>query len=80
MALLILSNIPAFAEVLIFCQLSWPAASDSWNVAVISDVKHKMHGLGMHAVGVCSLTIRSIGVNCMNVHTVDMPGMGMYER
>jgi hypothetical protein len=37
--------------------------SDSWHVAVNSNIKHKIHGMGMHDVG-----MHDVAVHYMAVH------------
>jgi hypothetical protein len=56
--------------------------SDSWHVAVNSDVKYTMHGIGVHDVVVHDVGIHDIGVHDValhdvTVHDVGMPGMAM---
>jgi hypothetical protein len=69
MMLLIYSDMPIFAVGLILKHLSWHVAvkpvwvfSDSWHVAVNSDIKQTMHGMGVHDIV---------------VHDVAVPGMAM---
>jgi hypothetical protein len=56
--------------------------SDSWHVAVNSDVKHTMHGMGVHDVVVHDLGMHDMGmhevvVHDVAVHDVGVPGMAM---
>jgi hypothetical protein len=79
MALLIFSDMQTFAEVLNLKQLSWHAAwflpySDSWQVAVNSDIKHSMHYMGGHDVAVHDVDVHSPEVYCVSMHGMDLPG------
>jgi hypothetical protein len=56
--------------------------SDSWHVAVNSDVKHTMHGMGVHDVVVHDVGMQDMGVHDVAVldvavHDVGMPGMAV---
>jgi hypothetical protein len=44
--------------------------SDSWHVAINSDVKYTIHVIGMHYMG----------LHNMYVHDVDVPGMGVHTK
>jgi hypothetical protein len=46
--------------------------SDSWHAAVSSDIKHTMHGMYMHNMGV-----HDVVMHYMAVHDVGMPGMSV---
>ncbi len=77
--LLIFSDMPIFAEGLILKHLSWHVAlkpvwvfSDSWHVAVNSDIKQTMHSMGMH-----DIVVHDVGMHGMGVHDVAVPGMAM---
>jgi hypothetical protein len=56
--------------------------SDSWHVAVNSDVKHTMHSMGMHDLGMNDMgmhdvAVHDMAVHDMAVHDVGFPGMAM---
>jgi hypothetical protein len=71
----------------------WPY-SDSWHVAVNSNVKHTngqgihdvamiymgVHDVGVHDVGarVHSMGVHSVGVYGVGVHGMDVPGVGVH--
>jgi hypothetical protein len=53
--------------------------SNSWHVAVNSDVKHTMHGIGVHDVvvhdvGMHDMGVHDVALHDMTVHNVGMPG------
>ncbi len=89
MTLLIFSDMPIFAVELILKHLSWHADvkpvwafSDSWHVALNSDVKETLHGMGMHDmvvhhVGMHDMGVHDVAVHYMAVHDVGLPGMAM---
>ncbi len=41
--------------------------SDSWPVAVNSDVKHTLYGMGMHSVGIHEMCVLSLGMGSIGV-------------
>ncbi len=51
--------------------------SDSWHVAVNSDIKHTMHGMGVQDVVVHDVGMHDMGVHDIVMHDVGMSGMGM---
>ncbi len=51
--------------------------SDSWHVAVNSDVKHTMHSMGVHDVGIHDMGMHDVTVHEVAVHDVGVPGMAM---
>jgi hypothetical protein len=56
--------------------------SDSWHVAVNSDVKHTMPGIGVHDVvvhdvGMHDMGVHDVAVHDVTVHDVGMPGMAV---
>jgi hypothetical protein len=89
MTLLIFSDMPIFAVRLILKHLSWHAAvkpvwafSDSWHVAVNSDVKQSMYGMGvhdivMHDVGMPDMDVHYVAVHYVAMHDVGVLGMAM---
>jgi hypothetical protein len=50
------------------------AYSDSWHVAVNSDVRHIIHGMGGH-----DMAMHDKGVHDMGVHDVAVHGMAMHD-
>jgi hypothetical protein len=79
MTLLIFSDMPIFAVGLILKHLSWHVAvkpvwafSNSWHVAVNSDIKQTMHGMDMH-----DIVMHDVGMHDIGVHDVAVPGMAM---
>ncbi len=89
MTLLIFSDMSTFSVGLILKQLSWHAAvnqfgpfSNSWHVAVNSDIKHTMHGIGvhdvvLHDVGMHDIGVRDVALHDVTVHDVGMSGMAV---
>jgi hypothetical protein len=51
--------------------------SDSWHVAVNSDVKHTMHNMGVHDVVVHDVGMHDMGMHDVAVHDVGVSGMAM---
>ncbi len=50
--------------------------SDSWHVAVNSDIKHTMHGIGVHDVVVHDVGMHDMGVHDVAVHDVAVHDVG----
>ncbi len=50
----------------------WPY-SDSWHVAINSNVKHTMQGMGMHEVAVHDMAVHDAVVHGMDVPGKDVP-------
>jgi hypothetical protein len=46
--------------------------SDSWHVAVNSDVKHTMHDIGVHDVALHDVTVHDEGMPGMAVPSMDV--------
>jgi hypothetical protein len=51
--------------------------SDSWHVAVNSDVKHTMHKMDVHDVGMHDMGVHDVAVHDVAVHDVGIPGIAM---
>jgi hypothetical protein len=87
MTLLIFSDMPIFAVGLILKHFSWHAAvksvwvfSDSWHVAVNSDIKQTMHGMLVHDIVVHDAGMHDMGMHDMAVPGMAMPSMVVYKR
>jgi hypothetical protein len=83
MTLLIFSDMPIFAVGVILKHLSWHATvkpvwafSDIWHVAVNSDVKETMHGMGMHHMVMNDVGMHDMGVYDVAVHYVVVHDVG----
>jgi hypothetical protein len=65
------------------------AYSDSWHVAVNSDIKHTVYGMGVHdmaardvgvhEVGVHDMGVHDVAVHDAAVHDVGLPGVGIHK-
>jgi hypothetical protein len=55
----------------------WPY-SDSWHVAVNSNVKHT-NGMGMPDMALHDMDMLDVGVHDMGVHSMDMHRMGEHN-
>jgi hypothetical protein len=75
MTQLIFSDMPIFAVGLIFAVKPVWVFSDSWHVAVNSDIKQTMHGMGVHDVG-----MHNMGVHDVAVPGMAMPSMNVYKK
>jgi hypothetical protein len=49
--------------------------SDSWLVAVNSDIKHTMHSMGVHDVVMYDVAVHDVAVHDVGVPGIEMPSM-----